>query len=116
MPVVVITTEEDQAMLLEFARLGISSYLVKPPKGKRVLEVAKQALDASEGWRARQGAGTDEAGLSLEMVRDLYGTVTQSIEQEVAQPACPLRAVFESPVYVRFIEFLQRHCPRALED
>jgi CheY-like chemotaxis protein len=114
-PVIVISTEEDQSVLLEFARLGISSYLVKPPRGRQVLEVARQALDTSEAWRASRISAA-AAGLSLPDVKELYRTVTDDMETEVAQPACPMNAIFESPVYVRFIEFLQRHCPRALQN
>ena len=115
-PVIVITTEEDQTVVLKFARLGISSYLAKPPKGKQVLEVAKQALDASEASRAHRSSAASRDGLSVEQVNELYGLVTENMEQEVAQSACPMSAIFESPVYVQFIEFLQRHCPEAVKD
>jgi hypothetical protein len=57
-----------------------------------------------------------EDGLSLQEVTDLYRAITSDMEKEVAESTCPMRAIFESPVYVRFIEFLQRHCPRSLQN
>jgi len=114
-PVIVITMEDDETVVLEFAKLGISGYLVKPPRRKEVLRAAKRALETRGSARALRQVGSAEGGLSVEQVRLLYEMVTEVVGQEIEDGASPHGSIFEAPMYVAFIEFLQRHCPDAVK-
>lgn len=114
-PVIVITMEDDETVVLEFAKLGISGYLVKPPRRKEVLRAAKRALDTRGTARTHRQVESADRGLSVEQVRMLYEMVTETLGQEIEDDSNPHDSIFEAPVYVAFIEFLQRHCPDAVK-
>ncbi|MBI2571212.1 MAG: protein kinase [Candidatus Schekmanbacteria bacterium] len=114
-PVLVITMENDESIVLELAQLGISGYVVKPPRARQILGMARQALDATAAWRAQRAASGSGGGLSVEQTRCLCEALHARVEHAVLGAECHRQSLWECPAYVTVMELVGRHCPDALE-
>ncbi len=113
-PVVVISTESERKVILECAKFGISSYLIKPSPTKRILEACEQALEASgHGKKSEAEESHPGGGLSLGQAKGLRQALLAAAKQ-AADAGVPAGTPPEQePVYQTAMAFLRRHCPEA---
>ncbi len=66
LPVIMLTAESEQARVLEFAKIGIQDYMIKPLKGGRLIKAAKKLFTLSPRKEVKLTEETSNKYFSLE--------------------------------------------------
>lgn len=102
-PVVIVTTRGERESLVNCAKYGISSYLLKPFKTAHLLEVAEKAASAGEFRKAKS--------LSSKHVKELRELLVRVARDVVEAKLVNVATPEEEPVSRAVREFLDKHCP-----
>jgi two-component system, chemotaxis family, chemotaxis protein CheY len=107
-PVVVVSSENDEAVILEAARHGISGYVAKDAGAETMLEMACRALQSG----AHPPVSAPYVGLNVEEVKELLAVVRKAAESAIAEGMSNADSAEDEPVYNALLTFLSEHCPR----